>query len=181
MEFAAKDVLKACSVWGNDLKYIPAGIEPVRLMWAFANKESTHERKGYLGCEPRFEPAYYVGGKYADSPTQANLNRLFGQDGAKSYGPWQVMLVNALKWRPEDFRYLDICAEAFIEFLNCRTAPGHPQPKTIEEFGQLYNGGHVGANPAQVQEYCYHLNEWYKLGLPADRGTTTPPVGAQTT
>ena len=139
--FSLADVVRACSVWGKDLKFIPERIDPVQLMWAFANKESTHEKPGFFGCIPRFEPAYFTGGRYAMNDQMRILLSVFGRDAACSYGPWQVMLVNAPTWKPSDFDHIDICSEAFVNFLNQRSKKRAPQ--TLTEFGELYNGGHI--------------------------------------
>lgn len=169
--FAVAEVALACRAWGPQLKpYVPAPLDPVQLMWAFANKESTHDHEGFFGCEPRFEPAYFGSGWYARQPPMPALIEAYGKDAAKSYGPWQVMFCNAAKWRPEDFKYLDICAESFVTYLSnrCRIH----RPANLDEFGQLYNGGHIVAKPAlpnaQVLEYCHHLNEWYKIAIPEE-------------
>jgi hypothetical protein len=166
--FSAADVIRACKVWGADLQYIPDNLDAIQLMWAFANKESTHEKPGFFGCKPRYEPAYFTGGIYGATDQMKTLISLFGVDAACSYGPWQVMLCNAPKWKPDDFQYIDICAEAFVGYLNDRSRKHRPQ--NLYEFGQLYNGGHISIPPdqplPQVQKYCQVLEQCYKLPIP---------------
>lgn len=165
--FPVADVIRACKVWGPDLKFVPDDLDPITLMWAFVNKESTHETPGFFGCTPRFESAYFDG-RYSKTLQMRDLIGRYGKDAACSYGPWQVMLCNAASWSPADFDHIDICAEAFVGFLNDRSRKHRPQ--SLYEFGQLYNGGHISVPPnqplPQVQDYCVALEQCYQIPIP---------------
>lgn len=148
-KFTRKEVADNCLAFGPQLKLDGITdsqgrpLDGAMVMWAFALNESYHEPKDKLPpdffvCPPRFEPAYWNGGRYANERHQAELNIRFGKDGPCSYGCWQVMLVNT-DFRPEEFERCSVGARSFVSFLNGRVAA--QQPKTLRDLGDLYNSG----------------------------------------
>lgn len=143
--FRKSDVAAICKEYGPQLVGLPdllgtPGPEagPL-LMWSFALTESFHLDGELLGCEPRFEPAYYYGGKYCIG-RQQQLCTLYDKDGSKSYGNWQVMLVNCpIDLQPEYFRILQNGARAFVHHVNQQVA--RQKPQTLDEIADLYNSG----------------------------------------
>ena len=93
----------------------PAGIDPVRLLWALAGNES-----GFgSNAVPRHEDSYCAnkGGIYASAIVR--LTRMWGCWAHCSYGPWQVMFDNesdVTPWQAESDPQTAIL-EA-IRFLN---------------------------------------------------------------
>jgi hypothetical protein len=151
-----RDVLLACKTYAPLVTPIE-GIDSAQLLAAMAEKEST---MGF-DCEPRYEQRYDEGGEYATSPTQQSLLRLYGRQAAMSYGPWQIMLVNATGYSPDELNTnLQACARATITFLNKQIA--HFQPTTVANIGQIWNGGHIFAD---VPEYVALLEQYYAAAV----------------
>jgi hypothetical protein len=131
------------------------------VMYAFALTESIH-RGDLLDCTPRFEPAYFSG-RYSKEKHQAELNALYGPDGAKSYGNWQVMLVNAPGFKPSEFTDPEKGALAFLGYMN-RYLAGQANlgraPRTLGELGDMYNSGNC-RDANTVPEYRARLENFY--------------------
>jgi hypothetical protein len=163
LRFSREEVAAACRQYAPFLKNVPPGIDPAQLMWAIALNESLHIVPGFLDCPPRFEHAYYFGGDYCDEygtaeqRMQYKFVRSYGSDAAKSYGPWQVMFLHCHgAFRPEELAKLENCAHLFVLYWN--DALERQKPRNLEEIGQMYNGGHIGAH---VPLYCARLANWY--------------------
>lgn len=161
ISFDRSRILALCLKYGPLLD-VPAEIDGARLMGAIAANESS------LGanCGPRHEPAYDLGGKYAPSGSiQAGLLGHYGRAAACSYGPWQLMFINAPGYTPDELESdPESCARAFLEYFNSFVVPRGG--KSLEQIGQIYNGGHVTAEPSPgVKAYCLELQHNYnRLG-----------------
>jgi hypothetical protein len=94
------ELVRLCLVYGATLEPDLRGsddelgneIDGPRMLWAIAGRESSFGKN--LG--PRFEPAYYIGGKLwmRSLELQAGVSK-YGRAFACSYGPLQIMAVNA--------------------------------------------------------------------------------------
>jgi hypothetical protein len=144
--FPRSEVVRASEQYGALLKLEGivdgTGTQLDGVQWMFAT--ACVESSAGANCTPKFEPAYWVGGIYSGDQRQEELNHMFGKDGAKSYGPWQIMLVNCIGYKPEEFSDIDKCAVAYIGFLNRylehETKRGR-RPKTLEDLADMYNSG----------------------------------------
>jgi hypothetical protein len=136
---------------------LPASIDGTQLMAAVAQNEST------MGADrgPRHEAVYDEGGMYASNTTQASLLKRYGRAAACSYGPWQVMFVNCPGYTPTELETnADSRARAFVAHFNSYVHGKNPA--SIEQIGQIYNGGHITSTPsAGVQRYCRDLQHSY--------------------
>lgn len=146
--FSKADIGSACKRFGPLLNGVPAGVDPVQLMWAIALNESIwHEsHPDMLFCPPRFEPAYFFGGAYCDEHGSAEAQEqykyctTYSSDAAKSYGPWQVMYLHTHgAFKPEEFQDLDTGAQLFLMFMNHELR--RQKPETLEEILDMYNSG----------------------------------------
>jgi hypothetical protein len=109
-----------------------------QLLFAIAGRESTFG----ANCKPRLEPAYDLNGRYFKQDTrQRMLYALFGQDAAKSWGPWQVMLCNAAGYKPDEMgRDPKKACDAAVKFLN-RFVFGVRGARTLSQILDTYNSG----------------------------------------
>ena len=153
-------VLSLCKKYGS-LITLPASsiLDGVALMCAFAENESSFG----ANTVPRHEPAYDVGGRYANNPMQASLLKQYGRAAACSYGAWQTLPCNALGVAPSVLDgNTDAQALAFVRDFNQRVLP---RAQTLGEMGQVYNAGHVAVPPAKplpgVIRYCADLQKNY--------------------
>lgn len=164
MNFTKQQIADACRAHAGDLDTaLLADYDPARLLWAICGNESTFG----ADCNPRHEPAYDVGGSYAKAPTQAALLAKFGSLGACSYGPMQVMLVNApAGYVPNDFADVDKAIAAGAYALGRLLL--HNKPTTLAQIGACYNGGHVpkGLWPTGIHEYANELIVNYGNAMP---------------
>lgn len=112
-------------------------IDGAHLLWAIAGRESSFG----ANCKPRHEPAYDSGGKYASERHQAELLRVYGRDAACTYGPWQILPVNAPGFSPEELsRNPDHAAIAVIGFIRRRILEAQ-KARTLEQIADSYNSG----------------------------------------
>jgi hypothetical protein len=139
--------------------WLPPDVNGVTLLWAISGCESSFG----ANAKPRHEPAYDTGGRYAANPEQAKLLAQYGSAGACSYGPWQLLLVNALPpASPDDMARIDRCGLATVQFLNRRIL--EPQkPTTVEEIAEAYNSGkwRWQTVPAGVARYAADCRRYY--------------------
>ena len=163
MHFLTAGVAEACRQHGRLVRGLPATLDPVQLMWAIANNESVHHARQpeLLFCEPRFEPAWYIGGGLCN-PEQQRYCDLFGKDAAKSYGPWQVMYWHCHgSYKPEEFRELENCVALYLMFMD-KWLP-YWKPPGVQEVLAMYNCGQWYHHPlpAVTQEYVKRGLHWY--------------------
>jgi hypothetical protein len=135
ISFPATQLVRACELYGPLVK-VPPGLDGVLLLWALSGNESSYA----ANCGPRHEPIYCTG-KYAAAPAVVQLTKRFGHDAHCSFGPWQLLLVNAPGYVPAELRDdINKCAEATVGFLNRETfARQHAQ--TLAHIGDAYNSG----------------------------------------
>lgn len=174
--FPKADILEVCAKFGPQLK-TPTGLDGERLMISIAANESGGGDVNFVGhdCGPRHEPAYDVGGSvWASSPAQRSLVTQYGRDGASSFGPWQMMLINCPSATPKQLTTdLDVCVASFVSFFNSYVA--HQRPVNVEQIGQIWNGGHIYKTsnpPTGVLKYCAEL----KLAYDSAVRKSTPGV-----
>lgn len=164
MNFTRQQIADACRKAGaaNSLT-LPMGLDLTQLLWAICGNESSFG----ANCNPRHEPAFDVGGNYAQAPAMAALLEKYGSHAACSYGPMQVMLVNApAGYTPQSFDDVDASIKAGLFALSNLVI--HWQPKSLPEIGGCYNGGNPHAlNRADVQEYARKLLMHYEVAMPA--------------
>lgn len=166
-----KDLAQICKLLGVGLQQhlsdcTDAEGKPLdgpKLLWALSGRESSFGQN----MKPRHEPAYDVGGAYWKVSDEVKEGcALYGRDFACSYGPLQVLAVNAQAWTPEELGkdpYIAmVAARSFIREYVIKRKRAH----TLAEICQCWNGGHVGATttPGYVEEVTHH----YLAGIPAD-------------
>jgi hypothetical protein len=165
LSYPRAEILALCEKYGPVL-HVPAGLNGERVMAAIASNESS------LGanCEPRYEPAYDRGGVY-DEGDQAPLIDIYGRAAACSYGPWQVLLLNAAPMTPFEVNAdAEAGAKAFVQFFNSYVM-ARKKAKTLAQIGQVYNSGHIAATPSPgVARYIVELEKAYKAAFPATVG-----------
>lgn len=136
--FSRYEIAQLCERYGPLVK-LPAGavsLDPKLILWALAGNESSFG----ANCKPRFEPAYF-NGKYSKSADMQELIKDYGEDAAKSYGPWQLLLVNAPGFTPAELADdAEKAITATIGFLNRRIFNAL-QSVTLEEIADAYNSG----------------------------------------
>lgn len=171
MSFTKQQIADACRRHAADvdLALLCGGYNPADLLWAICGNESSFG----ANCNPRHEPAFDVGGTYAKAPKQAALLGKYGSLAACSYGPMQVMLVNAPDGTaPNDFADLDKAIAAGAYALN--NLLRHNLPKTLREIGACYNGGHVPTGVWQpgLARYADELVQNYSVAMPAEEAVS---------
>jgi hypothetical protein len=148
------ELARLCRIYGaglqHDLALTDDGcgkpIDGPRLLWSLAGQESSFGSN----MKPRFEPAYYMGGRYWNAQTPGGKEvrdgvALYGRDFACSYGPLQILAVNAKGHSPLELgsdpetALAAACAMLRLVVLQRQKA------STIEQVCQAWNGGHVGA------------------------------------
>ena len=155
--FTKTQIAMACRVLGGQLGPLPAGVEGPQLLWAMAGVESSFG----ADCQPRHEPAYDVGGAYARHAPMPVLLSRFGSAAACSYGPLQLLLVNApLQMAPENFDNLAYGMQQSITYLNSLLR--HWRPGSLDEIGECWNAGHITPDPA----YTEKLAATYQTPMP---------------
>jgi len=172
ISFSKSDIAAACALYGARVPLLPAGVDPAQLMWAVANNESIHHdsHPDRLFCDPRFEPAWYLGGGLCN-PEQQQYCDLYGRDAASSFGPWQVMFWHCHgAYKPAEFVELDPCAALYLMFMQ-KMMP-YQRPPTLEAIFQMYNCGHWegrgGPIPDSTVQYVKRGVAWYD-GSPVPR------------
>lgn len=161
MKLDIPEMQALCTEYAPLLQKVPYSIDRVTLLFALSGCESSFG----LNCAPRYERAYFEG-VYSKSPDQANLNQLYGKAGAMSYGPWQVMLVNALGYTPKELdEDPEKAAEATVAFINRRIYGSHYPPVSLEQFADSYNSGTYRDGNVPTP-YIKRFLQFYKMGLP---------------
>lgn len=161
--YTREQIAQACRAYGPLLRLENApGVDGPTLLWALSGRESSFG----ANCKPRFEPAYYTGGRYAAADSQKALIAEFGQDAAYSYGPWQVMLCNAPGFTPDELGMdLEKAAVATVGFINRRILIAE-HATTVDQVADAYNSGNWRDNIHPV-DYCLAVGKFYRAGLPA--------------
>lgn len=113
-------------------------IDGALLLWALAGCESAFGKD----CSPRFEPAYFTNGYYWRKSEQVRqVIALYGRDGACSYGPWQVLAINARRFSPQQMGADPVSAcVAAVDFINSYVL-GERQARNLFYIFDTYNSG----------------------------------------
>lgn len=147
-----------CRKYGPTVAPLPFCIEGKRLLWGLGGIESS------FGADtiPRLEP-YYVHDPNGGMPA---LLKKYGLAAAMSYGPLQMMFVNAPEGAtPQDFEDDDKAMLYSVDFLNKQLQ--RFKPLTLETIGQIWNGGEPMQHPdAGVIRYCADLERFYNTPMP---------------
>ena len=155
--FTRDEIAEACARYGPQVGPLPAGVDGVQLLWAISGVESSFG----ADCQPRHEPAFDTGGIYATHYPMPRLLRLYGPAAACSYGPWQLLLCNALlTYSPASFDSLSLAGSATLAFLNSKLRQW--KPATLAEIGECWNAGRITPDPA----YAARLAETYATERP---------------
>ena len=125
--------------YGARLLDLPPEIDPYVLLWAIGGVESSFGANNV----PRLERNYLPGGRNHRNE-MLPLYEAFGEDAAKSWGPWQVMYCNAVRVlpgvEPQAFAnphvgMLAACLWIQGEIVDRQGA------RTVEAIGDSYNSG----------------------------------------
>jgi hypothetical protein len=145
--FTKTAIAAICKVGGSGLGPLPYSVAGTQLLWALSIVESSCG----ANCQPRHEPAYDTGGMYATHIPMPSLLQKFGEEGACSYGPWQLMLCNApVTYSPSSFDDLTSSVTATVSFLNSLLR--HSKPQSLADIGECWNAGHITPDPAYVSK-----------------------------
>lgn len=157
--FPRQAVVDACQKYGPQLR-VDSSLDGVKVALAIASNESSVG----ANCGPRHEPAYEENGSiWKASALQQQLVEGYGPAAAASYGPWQMMFINFERGIDPGRLLTDLecCAENFVRFFNSYVI-GIRKAVTLEEIGQVWNGGHKTLTPSPaVKAYCEHLASAY--------------------
>lgn len=156
--YPKETIAALCRKYGPQLN-LPAGLDGARLLWAISGNESSFGED----CTPRHENAYDKGGFfYIHSAEDAALVDRYGPLAASSFGPWQVMLINAPGCSPLDLEDdPEKCAQAVVIFIN-HFIIGFRKAKTLEQIAQTYNSGNFyPAPPPGVLLYADKVRQYY--------------------
>ncbi|HET9087127.1 MAG TPA: hypothetical protein VFN53_06380 [Acidobacteriaceae bacterium] len=135
---------------GNKLSLVDGS----KLLLALSGNESSFGHN----CKPRHETGYCTG-FYSHNATIVGLTKLFGHGAHCSYGPWQIMFCNAANdATPDKFRDAEYGAIQTVRFMNQILRANNP-PRSLHEWGEVWNGGHVGARGPGVLNYCEELQK----------------------
>lgn len=136
------------------------GLDAYATLYMLGGVESSFGAEAY---KTRYEKSYDVGGRYC-SP---ELSKRFGRDAACSYGPFQIMFVNAWAMdtlvEPDDM--LDPLIAGFLscEFLNNRLA--RRKPMTPLAVLDLWNTGSQGDKYLPAANYTTKGVAYYEQAL----------------
>lgn len=164
MNYTPIQIAEECREMAGNIQPIVSGVDSTQLFWALSGVESSFG----INCTPRYEAAFDTGGRY-DNAVMAPLLTRFGREAACSYGPWQILFVNApTGFLPSDFNDLRHCSIASIAFLN-KLLRSY-RPKNLAEIGNCWNGGHVYQTlyPVTIQQYVGKLQVAYNTIMPTE-------------
>jgi hypothetical protein len=140
-------------------------IDGTTLLWALSGRESDFG----ANMKPRHEPAFDVGGPYSKTIAAiAGLNE-WHSAFACSYGPLQIMAVNAPGFSPAVL--LAYPEQAMLSAV-CRLKSQVLIKQKAYRIGQIcecWNDGHIisGAmDPPAVQSYIDEVTQYYLKGIP---------------
>lgn len=162
MTFTREQVAQQCRNVGAEVAPLPQGITGYQILWAISGCESSFG----ANVTPRHEPAWDIGGSYAANPPMPELLDKYGWAAACSYGPWQILFVNAPSGStPADLDDIQLAAQATVAFLNSLLR--RFKPTTLAEIASCWNAGHI-QHPlsAGVQHYAVELARFYAEPIP---------------
>jgi hypothetical protein len=149
LSMTKEELTRLCILYGasldRELAHTSDGggkpIDGARLLWAMSGRESSFGQN----MKPRHEPAYDVGGRYANLPEVKQGLEQFGSAFACSYGPLQIMACNARGFTPSELEADPEKALAAAVAMLRLTVLGAQKAATLEHICQAWNAGHVGA------------------------------------
>ncbi|HWR36387.1 MAG TPA: hypothetical protein VN622_11010 [Clostridia bacterium] len=154
------DLARFCLVHGAELQTaliksddgFGKPIDAPLLLWAMAGRESSFGKN----LKPRHEPAYDIGGKYADTKA---LKRC-GSAYACSYGPLQIMACNALDVTLDELASEpEKAMKASVDRLRMWVI-GRQKADTIEEICDAWNTGNF-RDRIVPHEYIAEVRHYY--------------------
>lgn len=125
---------------------------------AIGGNESTYG----MNCKPRHEIGYCTG-CYSGNHEIIALTEKWNHAAHCSFGPFQLLLCNADGADPEQFRDAEFGFARSVAFMNHQA--DRMKPKTLKDWGEIWNGGHIGAFAPGVAKYCTQLQVFYDLAL----------------
>ena len=162
LSMSKEELLRLCKLYGagldQDLARTEDGtgkpIDGARLLWAVSGRESSFGQN----MKPRREPAYDVGGHYADAPGIRQGLEQYGRAFACSYGPLQIMACNAHGFTPAELGAEPEKAVAAAVSMLRLTVLRAQKAATLEQICQAWNAGHVGGRctPGYEQEVRHY-------------------------
>jgi hypothetical protein len=163
IQFTPLQIADTCRVYGPQLSPLPPGIDGAQLLWGLSGNESSFGSD----CAPRHEPAFDVGGAYAENPPMPELLAQYGMAAACSYGPLQLLLCNAPPGTsPTAMADLNIAMQTSMLFLNGLLHRW--RPTTLASIGECWNAGRPLSNPGPgVARYVTELAINYAMPMPA--------------
>ena len=136
-------------------------IDGATLLWAMSGRESDFG----ANMKPRHEPAYDVGGPYSKTIAAiAGLNK-WHSAFACSYGPLQIMAVNAPGFECDEMLAFPERALLAAVMRLKATVLIAQKAHTIQDICECWNAGHIGGTttPGYVDE----VTQYYLRGIPA--------------
>jgi hypothetical protein len=161
MQVSEQEIARICIQFGPQLNTVPS-ISRGQLLWAIAGNESLFGD----WCPPRHERGYHYGSRmYRRSKELRDLTKEWGCLAHCSFGPWQVMLVNAPGFSPiELMADAELACKSAVDFLN-RVILGAQKASTLEEIADAYNSGNF-RDDIVPHEYIARLKRNYKVPMP---------------
>lgn len=161
MTVGEKEIARLCRQFGSVLS-LPSTIRGAQLLWALAGNESDFGD----WCPPRHERGYHYGSRaYKRSKELRDLSAEWGCLAHCSFGPWQVLLVNAPGYSPiELMSDAELACKAAVEFLN-RVTLGAQKADTLEEIADAYNSGNF-KDDIVPHQYITRLKRNYAIPMP---------------
>ena len=161
MQVNEKEIARICIQFGPQLN-TPPGIDRAQLLWALSGNESLFGD----WCPPRHERGYHYGSRmYRRSKELRDLTKEWGCLAHCSFGPWQVMLVNAPGYSPVELMAdVELACKSAVDFLN-RVTLGAQNASTLEEIADAYNSGNF-KDDIVPHEYIARLKRNYKIPMP---------------
>ena len=135
-----KSLTELIEEYANELEDVSFELDKVALLKTLALIESSYGKNN----KPKFESAYYIGGKlYKNSPTLRKQIAVYGRDAACSWSSFQIMYINAYdtgyRGLPKNLRSDEIAIPYIIKFINVRII--RLKPRKIEDIFDAYNSG----------------------------------------
>ncbi len=181
MSFTKFAVWQECRRWAAHLD-VPATIDKAKLLYALSGCESSFG----ANCAPRHEPSWHAIAEAHTNPVVDKLTALFGCDAHSSFGPWQLLLLNAIGFaKPEQFADLGYCGMQTACFINHRIVKLEGA-RTVGEIAAAYNAGRwkvyfdgndhlLAGAPAGIERYVADCQRYYDHEpIPAQEAQDAP-------
>lgn len=158
MNLSYQDFAALCKFGASLVRNCPPTLDATGVLHALGFVESSHGKYSV----PRFEPAYSRKGRYA---SRANDQR-WGDAAACSYGPWQIMFINAQGQvpaiTPAEMQTSPVsCAVATALFLD-NVVLGRQGAQAIEQVLDAWNTGKFTDSILPAGDYVSRGAEDYR-------------------